>query len=236
MKINRKVMASLSIWLTKTAPFASIILLTVLWFTKLKNVTIDDILNFTPKNPFIAFIVLMILFAVKSLIVFFPVTLLYLSVGAIYSPLWALIINFSGITICLLVPYFLGRMSGQEILDKLMVRYPKTNRYIKPEKANSWTYSYFIRIVNPLPGDLRSMLLGALDVPLKTYITSSIVASIPYLVAVTYVGANIDDPDSPGFITSIIVTGSITLVTILICGFIQKRKVRKKAGEQETKD
>lgn len=176
----------------------------------------------------------MILFALKSLIIFFPVTLLYLSVGTIYSPVWALIINLSGITVCLLVPYFLGRMSGQEILDKLMVKYPNASKYIKHDRVNSWIYSYIVRIVNPLPGDLRSMLLGALDVPLKTYISSSIVASIPYLVSVTYIGANIETPNSPAFIASLLFTGGITIGTIILCAFIQKRKLKKKINESDT--
>lgn len=226
MRINRRMIANFSLWLTKIIPIVSIIILGILWFTNFRNLTIDDILNFTPDNPITAFIVLMVLFALKSLVIFFPVTLLYLSVGSIYPVPFALLINFAGIIVCLAVPYFLGRLSGNEIIDKITRKYPKSSKYITPEKANSWFYAFVLRTVNPLPGDLRSMLLGAIGIPFKTYITSSAVASIPYLVSVTFVGANMDNPDSPAFITSLIFTGLITIGSVVVVAYLKKRKIK----------
>ncbi len=229
MKLNRKLIADLSIWLTRVIPVLTLVILILLWFTYFRYLSLDDILSFTPDNLIIAFIVLMILFAVKSLIIFFPVTLLYLSVGTIYSPVSAILINLAGIIICLSVPYYLGKLSGQEILNKFKKRYPKLNRYLKPEKTNSWIYAYVLRIFNPLPGDIRSMLLGALGIPYKIYITSSTVASIPYLISVTYLGVNIDKPNSPAFIISLIFTGIITIFSVVAYAIYKNIKEKKKA-------
>lgn len=226
MKFNRKVMASISLWLTRVTPFVAIILLAVIWYTDFRHLTIDDILSFTPDNPLTAFFVLMVLFALKSLVIFFPVTILYLSVGAIYPPHLALIINFIGIGVCVSIPYFLGKLSGQEIIDKIITKYPKSKRYIAPDKSDSWMYSFLVRTVNVLPGDMRSMLLGAVGVPFKTYISSSLVAAIPYLVSVTFVGAHMDNPDSPAFITALVFTGFVTIGSVVVYFLFKKRKLR----------
>lgn len=231
MKINRKVMASISLWLTRIMPLVLIILLAIIWYTDFRHLTIEDILSFTPGNPISAFLVLMVLFALKSLVIFFPVTILYLSVGALYPPHIALVINFAGIAVCVTIPYFMGRLSGQEIIDKIITKYPKSRRFISPDKSNSWMYSFLFRTVNVLPGDMRSIMLGAVGVPFKTYISSSLVAAIPYLVSVTFVGAHMDDPDSPAFITALVFTGFVTIASVVVFYFFKKRKLKGNKDE-----
>jgi uncharacterized membrane protein YdjX (TVP38/TMEM64 family) len=73
---------------------------------------------------------------------------------------------------------------------------------------------------------MRSMLLGAVGVPFKTYISSSLVAAIPYLVSVTFVGAHMDDPASPAFITALAFTGFVTIGSVVVYFLFKKRKLR----------
>lgn len=69
-----------------------------------QNVSVETLLAFTPKAPAKAAIVMLLLYALKSATIFFPLIILEIAVGHLFSPCAALGINFAGMLIILTIP------------------------------------------------------------------------------------------------------------------------------------
>lgn len=187
------------------------------------GVSAQDILSFEPSNPYIAAVVTVFAFAVKSLSVFFPIAALYVFSSLIF-PLWAaLLINLAGITVTLTVPYLVGKLSGREMVSRLVARFDKKGRAAEMMREKNIFYvSYMLRIISVLPADLVSMLFGSSDVSFKPYIAGSLAGSVPSMISITCMGATVTDPGSPEFIISTAVT------VILAAGSMILHKVKQK--------
>ena len=67
--------------------------------TRTLGITLDDILRYTPENPFLAGLLMLAFYGLKSLTVFFPVPLLMIASGHLFSTGLALVVNFLGIAV-----------------------------------------------------------------------------------------------------------------------------------------
>ena len=90
-----------------------------------KEVTVDTLLDFTPRNPILAAIFMVLMYSFKSLTVFFPITVLNIAGGFIFPPPVALLVNSVGVIAELTIPYWIGRLSGAGFADKLTKKHPK---------------------------------------------------------------------------------------------------------------
>lgn len=88
---------------------AILVILAAILLYDIKNISLDTLLSHTPKNPYIAAIILLLLYAAKSITVFVPLIALQLIAGSMFSPFFALMINFIGIIICYTIPYLIGK-------------------------------------------------------------------------------------------------------------------------------
>ena len=72
----------------------------------------EDLLNYTPPSLLGAAVLLLCGYALKSLSVVFPLSLLYVAAG-VMLPLWmAWGVNLLGLLVCITLPYWVGRISG----------------------------------------------------------------------------------------------------------------------------
>lgn len=221
-KINKK--SKIAAWVLRIFPVLLIVLIAVIVGITFSKMTVEDILSFTPENYFLAAIVILLIYSIKSLSVFFPLLILYISVGTIFPLPIALFINWLGLFICITIPYFMGRFLGKEWMDILLKKYKKAQNLNQLKSENEWFLSYFLRVINLLPGDIVSMFLGSIKVSYKKYAIGSIVGLTPTMLAVTVVGANITDPKSPLFLMSISATILLSITSIIIYRRVLKKK------------
>ena len=77
--------------LKKLTPLAAIILMTLILFVIVRKLeeplSVKTILRYTPENMILAACVLVLFFALKSLTIMFPLSILYLSSGVLFTPL-----------------------------------------------------------------------------------------------------------------------------------------------------
>ena len=66
--------------------------------------TAEMILNYTPEQPLLAVAVLLLLYALKSVTVIFPISALQVAVGHLFDPLPAFLLNLLGLVITLTLP------------------------------------------------------------------------------------------------------------------------------------
>lgn len=192
-----------------------------------EEITAESLMNFAPEKPLYAAIFLVLLYAFKSLTVFFPIIVLNVLGGFLFEPDHALIINSIGVLVELTIPYWIGRVSGAGFADKLCQKHPKLAEIIGEGGKNNFFMSFFLRVISCLPGDAISMYFGARKVPFGTCLLGSFLGTLPGMIATTLLGMSITDPTSPMFWVSIGLTVGISVISFLIY-FIWKRSKKKK--------
>ena len=209
--------------------FAPLIICAVLMCAYLfsgQEVTPESLLNFAPKEPLHAALFLVLLYAFKSLTVFFPITVLNVLGGFLFEPDHALIVNAVGVLVELAVPYWIGRAYGTDLVDKLFRKHPKLAEIIGEGSGSNFFVSFFLRVIACLPGDAISMYFGARKMPLWTCLFGSFLGTLPSMAAATLLGMNITDPTSPMFWVSIGLTVGLSVISFL--GYFLWRKAKRK--------
>ena len=218
------------------------ILLTILRFAQLvvcavfmgfylfsgEDITAESLLNFAPEEPLYAALFLVLLYAFKSLTVFFPIIVLKVLGGFLFEPHHALIVNTVGVLVELAIPYWIGRASGAGFADRLCKKHPKLAEIIGEGSNNNFFMSFFLRVISCLPGDAISMYFGARRMPFWTCLLGSFLGTLPGMVAATLLGMNITDPSSPMFWVSIGLTVGISVISFLV--YFLWRRAKKKEG------
>ena len=142
-----------------------------------RRFTVEELLSYTPPSLPAAAAVLLCAYAVKSLSVVFPISLLYLASGVIF-PLWlAWGVNLLGLWICITLPYWVGRISGRELAQSVIRTYPKAARV----------------------SEVVSILMGARGMEYRGYLAGSLLGLLPGMLIQTALGGYADRPASPLF-------------------------------------
>lgn len=85
----------------KYVVLAVCLLLVVGYLIGNQNVSVATLLAFTPKDSIKAAFIMLLLYVLKSATIFFPLIIIEIAVGHLFSPLVALGINFAGMLIIL---------------------------------------------------------------------------------------------------------------------------------------
>lgn len=166
------------------------------------EITVDRIISFTPSNLWLAALVFMLLYAVKSLTTVVYVKLLYLAAGLVFPLPAALAVNLAGSVVQFAVPYFLGRFGGRDAADYIITRHPKLGRISALRNRSNFWFSAFVRAVGLFPADPVSVYFGACGMPFRDFLAGSLAGTLPILIVTTVVGTAANDPASPLFMVS----------------------------------
>lgn len=213
----------LSINILKIIPLFTLIAFAVLFINLSDEITVENILHYTPKNVPLAAFTLIIMYGVKSLTVFFPIIILMLVSGAIFNTFTAILINIIGMVVCISIPYFIGRFSGSKTADKIILRNAKLKMLADYQQKNKFFFSYFVRVIGCLPCDIISLYMGTIKIPYLTYITGSILGFLPGIIATTIIGENITNPKSLEFILSCVFTLILSVSSLVVHLLIKKK-------------
>jgi uncharacterized membrane protein YdjX (TVP38/TMEM64 family) len=196
-------------------PFALCLCLICIFLFSDTKITAESIVSYAPKNPLLAAVFLLFLYALKSLTVFMPITILHIAGGFLFSTPLALIINITGTSITFVLPYLVGNFSGADAMDRVHRKIPKIEKIVSRISNDNFFLSFILRAVSCLPGDAVSMFLGAKRVPFSSYFLGSLLGALPGILTETLIGFSITDPSSPMFWISVGLTvltnvGSVT--------------------------
>lgn len=114
------------------------------------------------------------------------------------------------------IPYYIGKFSGKDLVDKLISKYSKVNKINNIKANNEWILVFIVKILGFIPNEVSSIVLGSLNTEYKTFVISSVLAKSPSMIATTLLGANINKPGTPGFKLSI----AIAIVAFIFIVFI----------------
>lgn len=217
----------LPIRIIKLLPFIGVAVFVTAYFVAGRSINLSTLLNYSPKNLYLAALFMMALFAAKSMTIFFPIIILEVLSGIIFPTGIAIIINILGNMVTYSLPYLIGQLTGADIKTFLLKKQPKLQVIYNLKIKSKWFLSFFLRAISCLPGDIVSIYLGANGIPYSIFITGSILGSLVAILAATIIGATILNPTSPAFIISVIIRISIAITSLVFYNLISKKRRAK---------
>ncbi|MCD8118037.1 MAG: VTT domain-containing protein [Lachnospiraceae bacterium] len=185
----------------------------------------ENLEELAPEEPLYAVVFMILLYAFKSLTVFFPIAVLNILGGFLFMPGYALIVNSIGVLVELTISYWAGRISGAGLVERMCAKYPKLGEVLGERESDSLFLTFLLHMVCFLPGDAVSMCFGARKMPFFKFLIGSFLGVLPGMAATTLLGSNITDPTSPAFWIFVGLIAGISALSVLIY-FLWKMKHR----------
>lgn len=211
----------------KALPLIICMILIILFLASGNDITVQTILSYTPESPFAAAMVILFLYALKSVSFVFPIAVLQIAAGHLFQTPVALLVNFLGRAITLSIPYWVGRFSGSGLISNLQEKYPKIKEICDKQGRNPVFISFLLRTFCFLPGDAVSLYLGATRIPYPYYITGGVLGTALGVVLATVLGSSITEPDSPAFWLSASLMALMAIISVAFYLRNSKKKARK---------
>ncbi len=196
------------------------------------KLSVDKVLVYTPENPVLAAVLLLMLFALKSLSVVVYAGILYAASGIIFPFPVALIINILGTAVMVSLPYYIGMQDGAHLAEKIRKKFPKTELLKEFRDGNDFMFTLTVRLIGVLPCDIVSMYFGACKIKYTHYLAACIIGMLPAAVTFPLIGTNISNVGSPEFIISVSVNVALAVISFIVCKTVQSVHTKKtKKGE-----
>lgn len=188
--------------------------------------TLEKILGYTPDNPFLAALVLMLLFAIKSLTVFFYSGVIYVASGVLFPAPVAILVNLCGTLVMALVPYTLARGFNVRRADELREKYPRIKDFDDMRDANPFAFVVVLRCINIVNLDIGSMYCGVVKLPPVPFLLGTVLGKLTDIVMLSVMGASIESRNTVPFLIALAVDLTIALIVTL---WAKKRKTAERA-------
>ncbi len=176
-----------------------------------------------------------ILFSVvKSFALVFPPSVIFAICGYLMPNYFlALIINIVSVFLSLSIPYFLGRFTGASMVDTLKGKFKAIKKMDDFAGANETEMTFAVKLSGILPGDLSSLLFGAMGISYKNYMVGANLGMLPLAIVYTLFGTALKSIGEKPWLAAIPVV--VIIVFVLIASLITKRLIAKTKAAQEGK-
>lgn len=124
------------------------------------GLTVEQLVSYKPKNPVVAALAMLGLFALKSVDFIMHSGVLYAASGVMFPLPVALALNIVGAAIMVTPVYLIGRGLGAPILEELKKKYPKLNSFVSQPLGGELVLSVLLRSTG-LSLHVGSLYLGA---------------------------------------------------------------------------
>ena len=209
----------------KLIPFIAIALMCIvsIFIEKITGepLSVHTIIKYTPKDSILAAIVILFLYALKSLTVVFPLAILYLASGIIFPTWIAILINILGLAITFTIPYWIGRYFGDEAIEEIYNRFPKMKEVTKYQNSNAFFACFITRIVGFLPGDIVSIYFGACNTNFPVYLTGGISGCLLSIITTTIIGEKLNNPFTKEFLVVLLIR-----IIVIIGAIVLNKKIK----------
>lgn len=142
-------------------------------FLKKNNISVKNVDALTQYLTGGTFTVAMIMIGfsiVKSFALIFPPAVLFVLSGIVFDNLLlAVFVNFIATACSLILPYFLGKFTGAEMVNSLKDRFKAIKKLDDFTDENSFAVVLIFKAGGLMPSDLSSLIFGALDIPFGKY-------------------------------------------------------------------
>ena len=134
---------------------------------------------------------------IKSFALVFPPAVIFAISGLLFENLWvAIAVNFIGVALSMIMPYYLGKFAGKDLLDSLKNRFPKVKKLDDFAGKNEFMVVYVVKAAGVVPSDLMNVIYGAMNVNFTKFFIASNLGMLPFNVLFTLL-ANKGDLSNP---------------------------------------
>jgi uncharacterized membrane protein YdjX (TVP38/TMEM64 family) len=197
-------------------PIVACLIFTIIAVWKRDELSVQNISRLVTENVALSALILLLLYALKSLSVAFPIAVLEVVAGIVFPLPIALLLNLIGIVIVLTIPYHIGRLSGHDLADQIIGRNKWLERISEYQSKNAFFVSFLLRVIAILPGDIVSMYLGASGIRFPQFLTGCLLGALPRMIAYTIAGDSIMTPNSPAFFISVLLSVLLAVISFAI--------------------
>ncbi|MBE6029683.1 MAG: TVP38/TMEM64 family protein [Clostridiales bacterium] len=197
-------------------------ILIVLVVVNRNKITADLIVNYTPSNLFLAAVVMLLLFALKTMSVFFYSGILYAASGFIFPLPAALLVNALGLMVMISEGYLNGRFLGSDLVGTVSEKYPTITPILKLEDKRPFLFTLLLRMMKIINFDMGSMYMGATRAAFGPYAAASFLTVVPELILFAVVGKGISDLRAGNIIGAGVIYAAITIASMLLMAWLAK--------------
>lgn len=193
-----------------------------------EDFTIADFIKLAKDNYILTSIAVIAAFVIKGFVVFMPYAVIAISAMALLPFPVALVTVILGTVVNVSVPYFIGRFTKDDWIQKILDKFPKARPYYEMTD-NLFLLSFTLRAMN-LSNEGLGLLFGSAGLSYIPYLLSSLVALAPSAISYIILGKDLDLIES---IKSPIFWGAIVVDCIMVAIMTLYFKRKKKREEME---
>ncbi len=170
---------------------------------------------------------------IKSFALVFPPAVLFVLSGIVFNDLLtAVIVNFIATACSLILPYFLGKFTGADMVNSLKVRFKAIKKLDDFADENSFSVVFIFKAGGFMPSDLSSLIFGALDIPFGKYFIASNLGMLVLNVLWSLVGTKGDLTNPLSFLYAL--PALLFAIAASIFMSIRKKKQSEKNNQSDT--
>lgn len=163
---------------------------------------------------------------VKSFALVFPPAVVFSVCAYVIPNFWvALIVNIISVFLSLSVPFLLGKFTGSGMVDTLKKKFKAIKKIDDFAGANETEMTFAIKLSGLLPGDLSSLLFGAMGISYKKYMIGSFLGTLPLAIVYSFFGYALKNVGEQPWVVAIPVV--VIIVFTLIASLITKKLIAK---------
>lgn len=186
--------------------------------------TLEEILNYTPGQPVLAVLLLLVLFAVKSLSIFLYSGFLYVASGILFPLPAAIAVNIAGTAVMVSIPYWLGKKLGSRAVQYILNRYPKASLLHELRSGSDFFFVLIIRLLGVLSADVVSAYMGAVGIKYRDYLPACLLGFLTTCILFPIMGMSISDVRSPQFLIAAGIELAAMLASCIVFHFYRKKR------------
>ena len=190
-----------------------------------KDFTVSDFLELTRGYPVVTSIAVILAFIIKGIVVFLPYAVIAISTMALLDFPWAIVTVIIGTIVNLSVPYWIGRLTKDDWIQKILGKIPKVRPYFEASD-NLFLLSFTLRALN-LSNECLGLLFGSAGLKYIPYMIANGIAILPSAISYVIIGKDmnlIESLRSPIFWAAIIVD---CLMVVVMTVYFRKKKKSK---------
>ena len=157
--------------------FMALMLALCVWFLAKNHISVktaDQLTQYLNGGAFTIALILIGFSIVKSFALIFPPAVLFVLSGLVFDAYWkAVLVNAVATALSLILPYFLGRFTGKDMVQSLSQRFKAIKKLDDFTGENDFAVVLVFKAGGFLPSDLSSLLFGAMDIPFWPYFLAS---------------------------------------------------------------
>lgn len=163
---------------------------------------------------------------VKSFALVFPPAVVFSICAYMMPNYWlALIVNLVSVFLSSSIPYFLGKFTGAGMVDTLKGRFKAIKKLDDFAGANEAQTTFVVKLSGLLPGDLSSLLFGAMGTSYKNFMIGTNLGMLPLCVVYSGFGTALKSVGEKPWLTAIPV--ATIIVFVIVSSIITKKMIEK---------